>query len=315
MEYRQLGRSGLKVSVIGLGTNNFGNRDRWPFHVDAKGAAAVIDHALDMGINMIDTANSYGQGLSEEYVGGALRDKRHQAVIATKVSSRVADGPNMAGNSRHHIITEVENSLRRLGTDYIDLYQIHWFDPDTPIEETLRVLDDLVHQGKVRYVGCSNFMAWQVCEAVWTSRSLGLESFVSVQPRHNMLDREIEAELVPFCRQYGMGILPYYPLANGFLTGKYRRGQPPPEGTRLAVNDEGMLTDANFDILESLERFAGERDHTLLELAFAWLIANPAISSVIAGATKAEQVESNANAAEWHLTGEEMAELDSLLSG
>ena len=172
-----------------------------------------------------------------------------------------------------------------------------------------------VHQGKVRYIGCSNFKAWQVCEAIWTSRSLGLETFVSVQSSHNMLDREIESELVPFCRQYGMGILPYYPLANGFLTGKYRRGQPPPEGTRLAVNDKGMLTNANFDTLERLERFSDERDHTLLELAFAWLIANPTISSVIAGATKAEQVESNANAAEWHLTGEEMTELDSLLNG
>ena len=314
MEYRQLGRSGLKVSVIGLGTNNFGNRDRWPFHVDAKGAAAVIDHALDMGINMIDTANSYGQGLSEEYVGGALRDKRHQAVIATKVSSRVADGPNMAGNSRHHIITEVENSLRRLGTDYIDLYQIHWFDPDTPIEETLRVLDDLVHQGKVRYVGCSNFMAWQVCEAVWTSRSLGIDPFASVQPRYNLVQREIEAELLPFCEEYGLGVLPYYPLASGFLTGKYRRDTPPAAGTRLAAGDRGLLTADNFDVLEKVQAFAAERGRTVLDLAFAWLLSRPIVSSVISGAMKPEQLESNVKAGEWRLSSDDAADLNGLLS-
>ena len=308
MEYRQLGKSGLQVSVIGLGANNFGRR------VDAQGTATVISHALDVGINLIDTSNSYGGTLSEEYVGRALKGRRDEAIIATKVSSRMGDGPNRAGNSRQHIIVEVENSLRRLDTDFIDLYQIHWVDPNTPIEETLRTLDDLVRQGKVRYTGCSNFSAWQVCEAIWTSKTKGLTSFASVQPAYSMLNRGIESELVPFCDEYGVGILPYYPLANGFLTGKYRRGQEAPQGTRLAENDRGMFTDKMFDVLEGLEAFSGERGHTMLDLAFAWLLAVPAISSVIAGATKAEQVIANSKAAGWHLTSDDMGQIDTLLA-
>ena len=308
MEYRQLGKSGLQVSVVGLGTNNFGRR------VDAQGTAAVIGHALDVGINLIDTSNSYGGALSEEYIGRALKGRRDEAIIATKVSSRMGDGPNRAGNSRQHIMVEVENSLRRLDTDFIDLYQIHWVDPNSPIEETLRALDDLVRQGKVRYIGCSNFSAWQVCEAIWTSKTKGLTSFASVQPAYSMLTRGIEGELVPFCAEYGVGILPYYPLANGFLTGKYRRGQKAPQGTRLAENDRGMLTDKMFDVLEGLEAFSGERGHAVLELAFAWLLANPAISSVIAGATKVEQVIANSKAAGWHLTADEMGQIDTLLA-
>ena len=266
-----------------------------------------------MGINMIDTANSYSGGRSEEFIGRALKGKRHKAIIATKVSSRVGEGPNMGGNSRQHILAEVENSLRRLGTDYIDLYQIHWWDPDTPIEETLKVLSDLISQGKVRYIGCSNFKAWQLCEAVWTARASGLASFASVQPRYSMMDREVESELTPFCGSYGVGILPYYPLANGFLTGKYVRGQTAPEGTRLADNDRGMFTDENFDMLERLEAFCAERDHTVLELAFAWLLANPNVSSVIAGATRAEQVVGNAKAGGWSLTEEEYDEVTAML--
>ena len=307
MDYRQLGRSGLQVSAIGLGTNNFGRQ------LDAKATEIVINHALDMGINMIDTANSYSGGRSEEFIGRALKGKRHKAIIATKVSSRVGEGPNMGGNSRQHILAEVENSLRRLGTDYIDLYQIHWWDPDTPIEETLKVLSDLISQGKVRYIGCSNFKAWQLCEAVWTARASGLASFASVQPRYSMMDREVESELTPFCESYGVGILPYYPLANGFLTGKYVRGQTAPEGTRLADNDRGMFTDENFDMLERLEAFCAERDHTVLELAFAWLLANPNVSSVIAGATRAEQVVGNAKAGGWSLTEEEYDEVTAML--
>jgi len=308
MEYRQLGRSGLQVSAIGLGTNNFGRR------LDKRATDIVINHALDMGINMIDTANSYSGGLSEEFIGLALKGKRQKAIIATKVSSRMSEGPNNAGNSRQHITAEVENSLKRLGTDYIDLYQIHWPDPNTPIEETLRTLDDLVRQGKIRYIGCSNFMAWQLCEAIWTSRTLGLASFVSIQPKYSIMDREIEAEMAPFCVDYGVGILPYYPLANGFLTGKYKRGEGTPEGTRLAESDRGMLTDENFDLLEALEAFAGKRDHTVLDLAFAWLLANPNVSSVIAGATKAEQVIGNAKSAGWHLTKDDMDELNGIIN-
>lgn len=307
MDYRQLGRSGLQVSAIGLGTNNFGRQ------LDAKATEVVINHALDMGINMIDTANSYSGGRSEEFIGRALKGKRHKAIIATKVSSRVGEGPNMGGNSRQHILAEVENSLRRLGTDYIDLYQIHWWDPDTPIEETLKVLSDLISQGKVRYIGCSNFKAWQLCEAVWTARASGLASFASVQPRYSMMDREVESELTPFCESYGVGILPYYPLANGFLTGKYVRGQTAPEGTRLADNDRGMFTEENFDVLERLDSFCAERDHTVLELAFAWLLANPNVSSVIAGATRAEQVVGNAKAGGWSLTEEEYDEVTAML--
>ena len=307
MEYRQLGRSGLQVSEIGLGTNNFGRR------LDAEATALVINHALDVGINMIDTANSYGGGLSEEYIGRALKGKRQQALIATKVASRAADGPNQSGASRQHILTEVENSLQALGTDYIDLYQIHFPDSNTPIEETLHALDSLVQSGKVRYIGCSNFMAWQVCEAHWTSKSQGLTPFVSAQPKYSMLYREAEAELVPFCQAYGVGILPYSPLADGFLTGKYRRGERAPDGTRLAQNDRGMFTDAHFDLLEALESFASERGHTVLELAFAWLLANSAVSSVIAGATKPEQVVANAESAGWRLSSKELAEVDSLL--
>ena len=307
MEFRQLGDSGLKVSAIGLGTNNFGGR------LDREGTALVVDQALDEGINLLDTSNTYGGGLSEEYIGRALKGKRHEALIATKVSGKMGEGPNRSGNSRKHIMAEVEESLRRLDTDYIDLYQIHFTDESTPIEETLRALDDLVRAGKVRYIGCSNFSAWQVCEAVWTSRSLGINSFVSVQPHLSMMVREPEKELVPFCNQYGIGILPYFPLANGFLTGKYRRGQPTPSGTRLSENDRDMFTDANFDLLEALERFAEERGHTLLELAFAWLLARPMVSSVIAGATKTDQVTANAKSSGWHLTGEDLEEIDAIL--
>ncbi|MXY47211.1 MAG: aldo/keto reductase [Chloroflexi bacterium] len=307
MEYRYLGKSGLKVSAIGLGTNNFGRR------LDADATALVINHALDMGVTMIDTSNSYGDGYSEDYIGRALKGKRDKAVIATKVSSTVGDGPNDGGNSRQHIMEAVEDSLRRLQTDYIDLYQIHWHDPNVPIEETLRALDDLVRQGKVRYIGCSNFTAWQVCEAAWTSRSLGIASFVSVQPRYSLMDREIEADLVPFCDAYGVGILPYYPLANGFLTGKYRRGEAVPKGTRLAEDDRGMFTDANFDLLDKLEAFCKARGHTVLDLAFAWLLANDAVSSVIAGATRVEQIISNAKAASWQLTADEVAEVNAIV--
>lgn len=307
MEYRYLGKSGLKVSAIGLGTNNFGRR------LDADASALVINHALDMGVNMIDTSNSYGDGYSEEYIGRALKGKRDKAIIGTKVSSAVGDGPNEGGNSRQHIMAAVEDSLRRLKTDYIDLYQIHWHDPHVPIEETLRALDDLVRQGKVRYVGCSNFTAWQVCEAAWTSKTLGISEFVSVQPRYSLMDREIEAELVPFCASYGVGILPYYPLANGFLTGKYRRGQSAPDGTRLAESDRGMFTDANFDLLERLEAFCQARGHSVLELAFAWLLANSAVSSVIAGATRVEQIISNARASSWQLTSYEVAEVNGII--
>ncbi len=307
MKYRQLGSSGLQVSAIGLGTNNFGRR------LDAAATETVVHAALDAGVNMIDTSNSYGNGDSEEFIGRALRGRRHEAVLATKVSSRVSDGPNNAGNSRKHIYDQVDVSLRKLRTDYIDLYQIHWWDPNTPIEETLRALDELIRVGKVRYAGCSNFAAWQVCESHWTAKTLGINGFVSMQPHYSMLYRQPEEEMIPFCEKYGIGVLPYYPLENGFLTGKYRRGQPAPDGTRLAENDRGTFTSRNFDILENLEGFASERGHTILELAFAWLLASPMVSSVIAGATRIEQVEVNAASAVWSLTSEELEEVNAIL--
>ena len=307
MKYRKLGGSGLEVSEIGLGTNNFGPR------LDFESSDRVISQCIDSGINLIDTSNSYGATVSEEYIGRSLTGRRDSVVLATKVSSRMSEGPNQAGNSRIHIMDQIEGSLSRLQTDYIDLYQIHWWDDDTPIEETLRVLDDLVRDGKIRYFGCSNFSSWQVCEAVWTSRSVGISSFVSVQPHYSMMERSIESELLPFCQKYGVGVLPYYPLANGFLTGKYRRGEDIPEGTRLGVNDRGMFTEENFDLIEKLDSFSSKRDKTVLDLAFAWLLARGEISSVIAGATSPEQVVSNAATAEFTLTNEEYDEVTSIL--
>lgn len=308
MEYRHLGTSGLQISAIGIGCNNFGRR------VDAAGTAAVLNEAREQGITFIDTANVYSAGESETCIGKAIKGRRNDFILATKVSMKMGDGPNESGNSRGHILAEVEASLKRLGTEYVDLYQIHAADPTTPIEETLHALDTLVTQGKVRYIGCSNFSAWQVCEALWTSRTKNLVPFSTVQPHYSMLKRDIESELVPFCKAYGIGILPYFPLANGFLTGKYRRGQEAPEGTRLAENDRGMFTDTNFDLLEALESFAKERGRTLLDLAFAWLLANPCVSSVIAGATKPEQVAANAAAVTFHLTEEGKSEVDGILS-
>ncbi|MCZ6891288.1 MAG: aldo/keto reductase [Chloroflexi bacterium] len=310
MEYRRLGSSGLKVSAVGLGTNNFGSR------MEEKQSIDLVHHALDIGVNFIDTANIYGTSLSEQYIGKAIKEIRDKLVIATKVSGPQGKGPNDEGGSRAHIMREVENSLTRLQTDYIDLYQMHWWFADTPIEETLRALDDLVRQGKVRYIGCSNYTPWQICEAVWTSRTLHLGSFVSVQPEWSMLNREIEQELVPFSQAYNIGILPYFPLASGFLTGKYRRGDPIPEGTRFHKVPriaKRTLIDRNFDTLERVERFAAEHGYPMVELAIAWLLYNQQVSSVIAGASTPEQLDANAKAAELHLTAEEIEELDGIL--
>ena len=306
MEYRRLGNSGLKVSAVGLGGNNFGAR------VDEKETERIIHQALDVGINFIDTADIYSNGLSEDFIGKALRGKRRCAILASKFGRVAGVGPNAGGASRLHIMEQVESSLRRLGTDCIDLYQLHIHDPDTPIEETLRTLDDLIHHGKVRYLGCSQLTAWQTCEAVWTSRMLHLNAFVSVQPHYNLLRRDVEKELVPFCKTYGLGIIPYFPLESGFLTGKYKCGQPIPEGTRLATRPgaQRTLTEKNFAILARLEQFALDRARGVNELALAWLLADPAVSTVIAGATKPEQVVSNAKAWDWRLSPEDLNEID-----
>ena len=311
MQYRQLGSTGLRVSTVGLGTNNFG------FRMDEESSLRVAKFAVDQGINFFDTANMYGRGLSEERIGKALKGIRQDVIIGTKVGMAMGEGTNDTGASRYHIMQQVEDSLRLLQTDYIDLYQIHRPDPNTPIEETLRALDDLVHQGKVRYIGGSNYNGWQTAEAVLTARSLGLAEFVTMQPEYNMLNRSIETELLPFCDKYNIGILPYFPLASGFLTGKYLQGQEAPEGTRLAGSErakKNTLTDKNFSILTKLSKFAEDRGHPMVELAIAWLLAKPVVSSVIAGATKEEQVTANVKASDWDLTEAEIKELDTLLA-
>lgn len=309
MEYRKLGNSGLKVSEIGLGGDTFG---RW---ADEQTSIAIINHALDLGINFIDTADVYGgRGQSEEFIGKVVKGKRSQVFIATKFRTAMGEGPNEGGGSRHHIMSAVDASLRRLNTDHIDLYQIHSPDSTTPIEETLRALDDLVHAGKVRYIGCSNFAAWQLCEALWISKVNNLHSFVTEQPQYNLIDRHIEQDLVPCCQTYGIGVIPYYPLAAGFLTGKYRRGEAPPAGSRF--NSEPsytqILSDANFDKLDKLQTFASQRGHSVTELAIAWLLSHPWVSTVIPGATKIEQVSANVTAVEWKLTANEVAQLEKI---
>jgi aryl-alcohol dehydrogenase-like predicted oxidoreductase len=306
MEYRRLGTSGLKVSVVGLGCNNFGMR------IDADRTREVVRAALDAGINFFDTANVYGATKSEEFLGQALEGvDRESVIIATKFAMPL--GPGQRGASRRHIMSAVEGSLRRLNTDYIDLYQQHAPDPETPIEETLRALDDLVRSGKVRYLGNSNFTGWQLADADWTARSCGLNRFVSAQNLYNLIDRRVEREVLPACARFGLGLLPYFPLASGLLTGKYERGQPAPENTRLAgERGKQALTDRNFDVVEKLDNFARERGRTLLDLAVSWLVCNRHVGSVIAGATRTEQVAANVAAADWQLSGDDLSQINDL---
>jgi aryl-alcohol dehydrogenase-like predicted oxidoreductase len=311
LEIRNLGLSGLRVSTIGLGCNNFGGR------IDLEASRKVVHKALDLGITLFDTADVYGnQGGSETCLGAILGDRRKDIVLATKFAMPMDKEGTLKGASRRYIMSAVETSLRRLKTDWIDLYQVHQPDPLTPIEETLRALDDLVRHGKVRYVGCSNFPAWQVVAAQWTSRHHNLNGFVSCQDEYSLLVRDIERDLVPAIGEYGLGLLPFFPLASGLLTGKYKRDAKP-EGARLSYMQalaDRYMTDANWRIVDRLAEFAAQHDRTLLELAFSWLAARPAVSSVIAGATKPEQVELNVKAADWALTPEEMAEIDKITS-
>ena len=309
MEFRKLGNSGLKISEIGLGGNTFS----WV--VDEQTSTAIINRAIELGINYIDTADMYDKGGSEEHVGRAVKGKRHQLIIATKFSRRMGDGPNDSGGSRYYIMRAVEASLRRLQTDYIDLYQMHEPDPETPIEETLRALDDLIRAGKVRYIGTSNFDAWQICEALWVSRTQNLHSFITEQPLYNILARGVEKELVPFCRVHNIGIIPWGPLAGGFLTGKYRKGEPLSPEYRLASGIKiygNLFTDANWDKLAKLEKFAAEREHTVGQLALAWLLAKPWVSTIIPGAHSVEQVTANVAASQWKLSAEETSHLDTI---
>lgn len=309
MQYRSLGRSGLQVSVIGLGANQFGGK------VDQAGVNAIIAGALDLGINFIDTADVYQQGRSESTLGVALKGKWDKVVLATKAFHPMGDGPNDKGVSRYHLINAVEASLRRLQSDHIDLYQMHRWDAATPIEETLRTLDDLVRSGKVRYIGASNYMAWQLARANLLAEFNHWTPFVSIQNHYHMFERALEREMIPFCNAHNIGILPYFPLAGGFLTGKYRRGEAAPAGSRGESSPyvQGYMTDAHFDKLEALEAWAQARGRTLTELAHAWLLAQPQVSSVISGATKLAHVESNVKGADWPLTAADLDEVNALL--
>ncbi len=309
MQYRILGNTGAKVSVIGLGANNFGGRN------DEASSFRVMDQALDLGVNFIDTADYYNFGKSEEVIGKWLKGKRNSVILATKFEMALDDSPHNHGASRYHMFNAVDDSLRRLNTDHIDLYQVHWPDPNTPIDQTLRALDDLVRQGKIRYFGTSNFSGLQLSEAVWNSRYYNLNRPVSEQCYYNLLHRNVELEVVPYCSANGLSIIPYFPLESGLLTGKYRRNAPIPEGTRMAAGEfyQMSMTDENFDKVEKLSAFANERDHTVGELAIAWLLAQPAVCSVIAGASKPEQVIQNVAASDWTLTPEDLKAIDEIL--
>jgi len=310
VEQRNLGRSGLIVSAVGLGCNNFGGRS------DYAATRAVVHQALDLGITLFDTSDTYGEnGASEEYLGRALAGRRHDIVLASKFARPMDPDGKLQGASRRYIMSAVEASLKRLNTDYLDLYQQHIADPKTPIEETLRALDDLVHQGKVRYIGCSTLSSWQVVEAQWVSTHFGLARYVSCQERYSLLDRDLDRELMPVIEAYGLGLIPFSPLANGLLTGKYRRNVPLPAGARLATTPrlaERYLTESNWAVVERLADFCEARGHSLLELALSWLLHRPAVASVIAGATNPAQVEANVRAANWALSREDMDEIDRL---
>jgi aryl-alcohol dehydrogenase-like predicted oxidoreductase len=308
MQKRRIGSSTLEVTVVGLGANNFGGR------IDFPASRRVIDAAIARGINFIDTSDSYGnRGGSEQYLGEILGAKRKSIVLATKFGLPMDDSGRKRGASRRYIMEAVEASLQRLRTDWIDLYQLHRPDPQTPIEETMRALDELVRAGKVRFIGCSNLSAAQVNEAQETAKRHGLAAFVSCQDEYSLLEREVERELLPVIKARGMGLLPYFPLASGLLTGKYRQGAPLPEGSRLAKNKrhaDDVLTEHNWRIVNALQAFVAPRGRTMLELAFSWLLRDPVVPSVIAGATTPEQVEQNIAAAGWTLTPEELAEID-----
>ena len=310
MEYRNLGSSGLRVSLVGLGCNNFGMR------LDLEQTRAVVDRAFDLGITLFDTADMYGgRGGSETQLGKILGHRRKDIVLASKFGMAMSDDGTKIGASRRYIMSAVEDSLRRLKTDWIDLYQLHQPDPLTPLDETIQALDDLVTQGKIRYIGCSNLPSWQVVESQWISKSMGLNRFVSCQDEYNILNRNVEAELIPAMQKYGCGLLPYFPLASGLLTGKYKRTEMP-EGARLTdmptFANRIYLTDENFDIVDNLNEFAHKTGHSILELAFGWMASRPTTASIIAGATKPEQIDANVAAVNWVLSQSEIDEVDKI---
>ena len=337
MEYRNLGKSGLLVSALGIGGNNFGLK------LDRAATERVVQAALDEGVTLFDTADGYAAGESEEFLGKALGSRRHEALISTKFGMPTGAGPYAMGGSRRHVLQAAEASLRRLGTDYIDLYQLHFPDPKTPIEETLEALDVLVQRGDVRYIGSSNVSGWEIAHADWMARSRQLSRFISTQAEWSLLSRDVEAEVIPACEQFGVGLLPYFPLASGLLTGKYRRDAEMPEGSRLALWSARSLDDSvpppgsreelwqaswvlpmverltskeAWDRLERVTRIAEERGHTILELALGWVASAPIVASVVVGATTPDQVRSNVAATlAWRLTAEERAEVVRALEG
>ncbi len=310
MDYRPLGRTGVKVSQLCLGCMMFGGKTA------PDDAYAIIDRAIDAGINFIDTANVYSLGRSEEVTGEALKrnGKRHSIVLATKVHGNMGDGPLQSGNNRRHIIEQCEASLRRLQTDYIDLYQIHRPQPETPIDETLRALDDLVRAGKVRYIGSSTFAAWQLVESLWVAKELGLNRFVCEQPPYNLLDRRIERELLPMARTYGFAVIPWSPLGGGLLTGKYKRGEEPPEGARFADTSNPLyrrrLNDRIYDVVEALAEMAQAKGVTMSQLALAWCMQQPGVTSPIIGPRTMEQFEDNMGALAVEITDDERKQID-----
>lgn len=310
MDYKNLGNSGLKVSVVGLGCMNFHTMN------DEAESATIVHSALDLGINLFDVADVYGdRGKSEEYLGEALGSRRPEVIVATKFAGPMSDERgDMMGGSRRYVMQAVEASLRRLNTDYIDLYQIHFYDTNTPVEETLRALDDLVTQGKIRYYGCSNYNGWQITDAVWTARTANLNGYISAQNRYSLLSRDVEKDVVPVCRKFGLGILPYFPLESGLLTGKYRKGESFPEGTRLKKWENfaagAFASDEKFDKAEALRDVAERYGHSLLDIAMGWLASRPQVSSVIAGVTSVAQLEQNVAAGQWRGNEEELKEID-----
>src|SRR6266508_5204472 len=307
MELRKLGNSALEVSVVGLGGNNFGGR------MDLEATRRVVHKALDLGVTLIDTADAYNSGGSEDLLGQVLGERRKHVVLATKFGMVTDGSRSLAGASRGYIAQSIEGSLKRLRTDWIDLYQLHRPDPATPIEETLCALDDLVRHGKVRFIGCSNLSALELAEAQATAARSGLAGFISCQDQYSLLARDIERDLIPAMEAHAVGLLPYFPLASGLLTGKYKRGAAMPEAARLTDSSrhaDRFLSERNWRIVEALDAFCTRRGRTLIELAFAWLLARPIVASVIAGASTPEQVEQNVRAVGWTLSPDDLAEID-----
>jgi len=320
MEYRNMGGSGVRISAVSLGTGG-----QWGGRVDQEAAKHILAAALDNGINYVDTANVYGtwyegrKPLSEEYLGVALQGVRDRIVLGTKGCQATGDGPNDWGASRYNLMNALEASLRRLRTDHVDLYQMHVYDSTTPMEETMRSLEDMVRSGKVRYTGSSQYSAWQICHCNDLADRYGWARFVTTQAHYNLLERQVEQELLPFCRAMNVGLFPYFALANGLLAGRYKQGAPPPPGSRAAAFKrtrrymDGYATPQNFAFIEKLTNFARERGHTLADLAIAWLLTEPVVASVLTGASSAEQIAANARAASWKLSSEEVAEIRIIL--